>query len=111
MSALELARHAREALAEKKARDVVLLDVRKISTVTDYTIVATGGSAPQLKAMSVSIQQALKKENLQVYRTAGAPDSGWVVLDYVDVVIHLFSAQAREYYTIEELWADAPRLP
>ncbi len=110
LSATELAKLARKALEEKKGRDVVLLDVRKISTVTDYVLIVTGGSAPQLKAMAVAVQQELKKIGIHAYRRAGSPDSGWEVLDYFDLVIHMFSPQAREYYAVEELWEKAPRL-
>ena len=110
MSALDLARRAREALAEKQARDVVLLDVRELSSVADYVLLATGGSGPQLKAMGSVVQQHLKQEAVMAYRTAGAPASGWVVLDYLDVVVHLLSPQARQYYALETLWAKAPRV-
>ena len=108
--ALELARLARVALEEKKGRNIVLLDVRDISNLTDYALIVTGSSGPQLKALAVGVQQALKKVGMQAYRHAGTSDSGWVVLDYVDVVIHMFSAEARIYYAVETLWEKAPRL-
>ena len=98
------------SLDEKQARDVVVLDVRKLTTLMDYVILATGGSAPQLKAMSVGVQQAQKQRGVMAYRSAGAPDSGWVVVDYVDVVVHLFSPQARAYYALDALWDKAPRV-
>lgn len=110
LPALELVRIARGALLDKKGRDLVLLDLRGISTVSDYALIVTGGSAPQLKALAVGVQQALKQVGVAAYRRAGAPDSGWLVLDYVDVVIHIFGPQAREYYAVETLWAQAPRL-
>jgi ribosome-associated protein len=105
-----LARLAATALDEKQARDVTLLDVHGLTTITDYMMLATGGSPPQLKAMGTAVQQALKKHAILAYRTAGAPDSGWLVLDFVDVVIHLFSPQARAYYAIETLWEKAKRV-
>jgi len=110
LPALDLARLARIALEEKKGRNIVLLDVREISNLTDYALIVSGSSGPQLKALAVGVQQALKKMGMQAYRHAGTPDSGWVVLDYVDVVIHMFSSEAREYYAVEALWDQAPRL-
>lgn len=108
--ALELAQLARTTLEEKKARDIVMLDVRGISTITDYVLIATGASGPQLKAMSVAVGRALKGAGAPPYRTAGEADSGWVVVDCIDVVMHMFSPKAREYYAVETLWEQAPRL-
>jgi ribosome-associated protein len=100
----------RELLDEKKAENIVLLDVRKMSSVTDYYVVATGGSAPHLKALFSDLQHELKRKGILCYRRSGAPESGWVVMDYVDVVIHVFSAETRQYYAIEELWAPARKV-
>lgn len=107
---VELAQRAREALTARHGRDVVLLDVRKVTNVTDMAVVVTGGSGPQLKAMATSVLQSLREVGVSVYRNSGSPESGWIVLDYVDVVIHIFLPQARLYYAVEELWAKAPRL-
>ena len=107
---LILARQACRALLDKKSGNVVLLDVRGASGVTDYYVVASGASAPQLKAMFNEVLHALKEKGSLCYRRSGDPDSGWVVLDYVDVVIHILSSEAREYYSIEDLWPGAPRL-
>ncbi len=109
---LQTARDAREALGDKKALDLVLLDVRGVSQVTDYILMATATSTPHLKALSDEVQRVLKKNRgLHCYRKAGDKDGGWIVLDYIDVIIHVFSTQAREYYAIEELWPEAPRIP
>ena len=110
MTALELAEQARHALLEKKGEQVVILDVRKVSTVTDFYVIGTGRTPPQLKAMLSEVQAELKQSGLLSYRRAGDPEGGWLVLDYVDVVIHMFSREAREYYAVEALWAEAPRL-
>ena len=109
---LQTARDAHEALGDKKALDLVLLDVRGVSQVTDYILMATATSTPHLKALSDEVQRVLKKNRgLHCYRKAGDKDGGWIVLDYIDVIIHVFSTQAREYYAIEELWPEAPRIP
>lgn len=110
LDTVALAQRAREALAARHGHDVVLLDVRKVTNVTDLAVVATGNSGPQLKAMASSVLQSLKEAGVAAYRNSGSPESGWIVLDYVDVVIHIFLPQARQYYAVEELWAKAPRL-
>jgi ribosome-associated protein len=73
-------------------------------------LVVSGTSPPHLKAMFEAVQHELKVRGAWCYRKAGAPESGWMVLDYVDVVIHIFSPAARRYYAVEELWARAPLL-
>ena len=86
-----------EALKEKKAVDVKTYDVRGISGLCDAFVVATGTAAPHLKALV----KALPKK---AYRVSGDPESGWIVADYVDVVVHVFSPEARAYYALEKLW-------
>jgi len=100
---------ARDALDDRKAEDVRLLDLRGASAVTDFVMVATGNSAPHLKALSNAVMRRLKDGGEHCYRHAGQPEGGWLVLDYIDVVIHIFSREARMYYAIEDLWPDAPR--
>ena len=107
---MELARKAREVLVEKKGEDILLLDVRKVSGLTDYCVVVSGTSSPHLRAMFDEVLQVLKGEGMPCYRRSGDPASGWLVLDYVDVVIHILTEDKRQYYAIEELWAKAPRL-
>jgi ribosome-associated protein len=106
--ALALAKKAQKILEDKKGEDITLLDVKK-SGVADYFLLVSGTSAPHLKAMADEVQYALKHEGLPSYRRAGDQESGWIVLDYVEVIIHIFSNQTRHYYSIEDLWAKAPR--
>jgi ribosome-associated protein len=110
LSALDVARRVREAAEGRKGVDVVILDVRGQSSVTDYYVIASGMAPPHLKAMMNEVQHALKDAGVACYRRSGVPDDGWVVLDFVDVVMHILLKDLREYYAIEELWADAPRL-
>ncbi len=84
--------------------------MRGLSGVTDYYLVVTGRNAPHLKAMADELERALSRGGARCFRRAGAPESGWVVADYLDAVIHLFSADARSYYALEKLWGDAPRV-
>ncbi|MFO1490516.1 MAG: ribosome silencing factor [Kiritimatiellia bacterium] len=98
-----------ELLAEKKAEKVVVLDMRKLSSVTDFFVLATGTSGPQLRAMSEDLAFRLKKEGHPAHRRAGSPESGWMIVDYIDVVVHMMSPEARGYYALEDLWNDAPK--
>lgn len=108
---IEIAKKARKALEEKQGKDIVLFDMRGLSEITDFFLVVSGTSGPQLKALFNSAQVALKAEGVQVFRRAGDPDSGWIVLDFVDVVIHIFLDETRKFYQIEDLWREAPRVP
>lgn len=78
--------------------------------MTDYTLIVTGNSEPHLRAIFEDVQVKLKKEGLHAYRKSHDLGSGWLVLDYVDVVIHIFSQEIRDYYALESLWADAPQV-
>jgi ribosome-associated protein len=110
MESLETVTKVREALESKKGRDILVFDVRATSPVTDYYVIASGATAPQLKAMATAVTRALKGEGAGWHRQSGAPEDGWIVVDYVDVVIHIFLDETRRYYAIEELWAGVPRL-
>ena len=103
-----LAKKAAEALDAKKAENVRVYDVRGISDVTDWTVVATGTSAPHLKALIREAEGTLADEGAERLRISGEPDSGWVVLDAITVVVHVFSEEARTYYDIEKLWTKRP---
>lgn len=110
IAGLELARAAQQALLDKKAVDVAILDVRGRSDVTDYFVVATGNNNPHLKALMNGCEEILENHRGRSYRVSGKPESGWLVADYWDVVVHVFSEEARRYYALEELWRDAPRV-
>ena len=96
-----------QALKDKKGVDVKAYDVRGVSGLCDYYVVATGTAAPHVKALIAATQAAMKANGVESYRTSGDRDSGWVVVDYVDVVVHAFSPEARAYYAVERLWKDA----
>jgi ribosome-associated protein len=110
MDSLALAQLARQALLDKKAVNPVLLDVRTVSSVTDYYLIATGTSAPHLKALAEEVDHQLKAGGLEKRRRSGESNSGWMVLDCGSVVVHLFLPHTRDYYAIEDLWNDAPRV-
>ena len=99
-----------DALADKKAADIKTYDVRGVSGLCDAFVVSTGTAAPHLKALISGTQVAMKEAGVASYRTSGDPDSGWIVVDYVDVVVHVFSPEARAYYALEKLWDNAKPL-
>jgi ribosome-associated protein len=93
-----------KALADRKGADIKIYDVRGQSPLADFFIVATGSAAPHLKALIAESQAVMKDAGVMSYRTSGDPESGWIVVDYVDVVVHVFSPEARAYYALEKLW-------
>jgi len=97
MTSEELSQQLSQALADTKAIDVKTYDVRGKSGIADFFVVATGAAAPHLKALVKALPKA--------YRVSGDPESGWIVADYFDVVVHVFSPEARAYYALEKLWA------
>jgi ribosome-associated protein len=107
----QLAIETAAMLDAKKADAIRIFDVRGLSSVTDFYVVATGTSAPHLKALVAETQRRMKELGTFSYRMSGEPDSGWVVVDYFNVVVHVFSPEARAYYAIEKIWATATEVP
>lgn len=99
------------ALEDKKAVDVKTYDVRGVSGLCDAFVVATGTAAPHLKGLVAGVQQAMRTAGESSFRLSGDPESGWIVVDYVDVVVHVFSPEARAYYALERLWDGAKPIP
>lgn len=97
-------------MEDKKGGDIVILDVRNVSVVTDYYVICTGNNPRHVKALSDDCEKSLAQEGEKAYRQSGTPDSGWMILDYLDFVVHVFSEKAREHYALETLWNDAPRV-
>jgi ribosome-associated protein len=104
----DLARTIVDLISDKKGVDILLLDTRSISFIADYFVIATGESDRQLKAISDDIQKQLKTQSTLPLGVEGTPASGWVLLDYGNVIAHLLSPEMREYYQLEKLWARAP---
>ncbi len=99
-----------EALLEKKGKDIVLLDVRELTTLTDYFVVCHGSSDTQIRALASSVSEKTKKDlNEAVWQKEGMDAKRWVILDYVNVVVHIFTKEKREFYGIERMWNDAER--
>jgi ribosome-associated protein len=101
----EIARYA----ADKKARDVVELDLRGVLDYTDYFLVCSGNSERQTKAIHDGILEGLKHEHSTLpRRVEGVAKADWILMDYLDVVVHIFTPQTRDYYRLEQLWGEAP---
>ncbi len=107
-----LALAAARVAAETRGTDVQVLDLRHVTDVFDYFVIATGTSRRQMHAMADQIKQALKQAHHDAPRSIeGYEDGRWIVMDYGDVVVHLFDAESREYWDIEHLWSDARQVP
>ncbi|MFN7559239.1 MAG: ribosome silencing factor [bacterium] len=98
-------------LGDLKCTDIVILDVRKLSEVQDFLVLATGTSERQIRAVAHQVKHLVEQRAQSVYRTSSDDQATWVVIDCVDLVVHLFEPNARGYYDLEAMWADAPQLP
>ena len=96
-----------EVASDKQASDLVLLDVREICSFADYFVICCGESERQIKAIYDEVEHVLKKEGLLPHHREGALDSGWLLFDFGDVVVHIFAPFEREYYQLDELWSQA----
>ena len=103
----EIAKKAVEAALDKQASDILMLDIRQVSDFTDYFVICSGDSERQIHATCDAIDEALSREGIKLLRREGKDDSGWVLLDFGIVVVHVFSTPEREYYNIEKLWDKA----
>lgn len=110
LSAEEKARLCARAALEKKAEGVVVLDLQGISGVADFFLVASAQSTTQIKTIVEAVEQVLKTRGVRLLHSEGVPESGWLLLDYGDVVIHIFIEETRTFYALERLWGDAPLL-
>ena len=104
------ARRAARAALDKRAGDLVVLDVQRVSRVTDYFLICSGKSTTHLETITDAIRAELRGEGVNVLHAEGVAESGWVLLDYGDVLMHVFLEDTRLYYALERLWGDAPTL-
>ncbi|MFN8224975.1 MAG: ribosome silencing factor [Gaiellales bacterium] len=111
LSSLEHARRIAEICGDKLATDVVILDMRTVCDFTDYFVLVTGQNPRQTKAISDEVYGVLKQElGLTPRSTSGLPEATWIVADYLDVVLHVFTSETRAFYRLEDLWDDVPKL-
>ena len=106
----DAARLAVDVAAEKLASDIVMLDLRGLTVFADYFVIMTADSARQIEALEEDLSAALKDAGVTRHHREGAPASGWVLLDFADVVIHIFGPEEREFFALERLWNRAPQV-
>jgi ribosome-associated protein len=101
---LELARKTANLLEDKKGEDIILMDIHEISDFADYFVICTGTSDRMLRALADDLIEQIKKQAQVNARVEGEPEGGWILVDFGDVIVHLFSPDRRDYYRLEELW-------
>lgn len=99
-----------EASLVKKAEELVVLDLREISSFTDFFIISQGNSPRQNRAVYESVEKELKKDDISPLSVEGREHSEWILMDYGNFIVHIFSKASRDYYSLEKLWGDAPKL-
>jgi len=106
----QLASLAARAASSKQGEAIVVLDVRDLITITDYFVIVSGTSDRQVKTIADEVVKTLKEQGTRPVRREGEPAAGWMLLDFVDFVVHVFSQEQRDYYRLDNLWTDAPML-
>ena len=107
MSINKIVKKAAQLAWTKKGQDVLIMDLRKITNITDYFILVSGESDIHVKAIAEHIERELKKEKVKVWHKEGFQKLNWVLLDYIEFVVHIFKPEIREFYSLEKLWGDA----
>jgi len=107
---LYLVRTAATAISDKKGVDIVAYNVSAVSSITDYYLVASGLNTVHIKALSNDTRLVMKAQGINCWRMSGNQESGWIVADYIDFIIHFFKKDVRAYYQIDQLWQSAPKL-
>lgn len=103
----DLARRIVDLLADRQAEDVLLLDIRKVASFADYFVIATAINNRQMRALVELVNTELREEDIKPHHREGGIDSGWILVDYGAIILHIFSPELRDYYDLEELWQDA----
>ena len=106
----EVALAAARAAAAKQGEDIAILDVHELIVITDFFVIASGSSDRQVRTIVDEVEKAVRERGVRPVRREGETENRWVLLDYVDVVVHVFADEEREYYDLERLWRDAPRV-
>ncbi len=110
LDAIEYARAAVAAAADKQAADIVLLDVRRLANFADFFVICTAESPPQFSAIANDAERTLRSMGLRPHHREGENDSGWVLIDFGDVILHVFTPDRRAHYDLESVWFAAPQL-
>jgi ribosome-associated protein len=108
---LQAAQLCAAAADDKKAIDILILDLRGLTYIADYFVICSGSNITQVSAIADGVWQSLAQHGVHPSHVEGGPEASWVLMDFGDVVVHIFEEQARAYYSLEKLWSDAPRVP
>lgn len=111
LGAKEAALLAASAAADKKGSDIVIVEVGPVLVITEYFVIVTGSNDRQVKAIVDEVEKRLKDAGLRVVGREGEQQAAWVLLDFGDIVVHVFQPAERDFYRLERLWGDAPRVP
>ena len=103
----QLAKAAVDIASDKKAFDVVLLDIREITVIADFFVICSGNNSRQIQTIADTLKEDLEKQGASLLHREGSAETGWILLDFADVIIHIFGPQEREYYRLERLWNEA----
>lgn len=103
----QLAKAAVDIASDKKASDIILLDIRDVTTIADYFVICSGNNPRQIQAIADAVDEELSKQGARLLNREGSADSGWVLLDFGDIIVHIFGSKEREYYRLERLWNEA----
>lgn len=106
METLELVKKVASALEDKKAEDITVIDIREVSSIADYFIIANGNNANQLVAMQDAVDEAMYTNGVHSKQVEGNNNSTWILMDYQDIIVHLFSKEDRLFYDLERIWKD-----
>jgi ribosome-associated protein len=109
-NSLAIAKMAAAAAEDKKAQDTTILKINKLTLIADYFVITSGDSEPQLKAISNFVMRKLKENKIRLLHYEGKPGTGWILLDYGDVIVHIFSKEKRDFYDLEYIWQEANKV-
>jgi ribosome-associated protein len=110
IEAADLARQIAAIASDELATEIIVLDIQRLSTISDYFVIASADNVRQLRAMAETIESELRESEIRPYRREGMPEAGWVVIDYDGVLVHLLTDEQRAFYRLEDVWSDAHRL-
>jgi ribosome-associated protein len=105
-----MARAIVDVAVDKKGSDVTLIEIGRVTTLADYFVIVTGNSDRQIGAIASAIRDRMKEEGVRLFQREGDPSDGWVLLDYGQVIVHVFADEQRRYYDLERRWSEAPTL-
>lgn len=110
MTTYEQALETAKILSSKKGKDIKVIEISDVSVLADYMVIATGTSSTQVKALAEAVEEKLDERGISVSHIEGYRSNSWILLDYVDIIVHVFSDEARQFYDLERLWQDGKEI-